>query len=83
MHKINPDKIQMLSDTVQNCGGWVLRSWVWFLGRELGRPSPAAWGTRRFCRTNVNSAFTFHLSGVELVKAEILFRLLSISKNRC
>ena len=34
MHKINPDKIQMLSDTVQNCGGWVLRSWVWFLGRD-------------------------------------------------
>jgi len=69
MHKINPDKIQMLSDTVHNSGGWVLRSWVWFLGRELGRASPAAQGTRCFCTTNVNSAFTFHLSGVGVGKS--------------
>ena len=39
MHKINQDKVQTFTDTVQSFDGWMLSCWVWFLGKELGSHS--------------------------------------------
>ena len=43
MHKISRDKAQMLTDTVQSYGGLMMKCWVQFPGKELGRAIFAAW----------------------------------------
>lgn len=42
MSKINQDKAQVLTATVQSYGGLMLSCWVWFPGKEIGAATLAA-----------------------------------------
>ena len=54
MHRINGDKAQMFTDTVQSYGSLMLRCWMWFLGKDLG----GAVFTRGMCAASIKALAT-------------------------
>lgn len=83
MHTISQEKAQKLRDTAQSCSIMRLRCRVWFLRMEPGRII-AAQGTgclwEGFLQDSAQRHFPFlHFA----MKTKILFRFLSVGRNRC